>query len=202
MKQYPSIPSAGKEVFDAYIFDKLDGSNLRFEWDRKLGWHKFGTRHQLLLETHPTFGIAIKMFLDTLASPLEQIARQKAWTNYTVFCEFWGQNSFAGFHEASDPKKLSLIDVQVYKRGLIEPQEFLELFVSLETPRFLGIHRFDADFAQIVKLNQLEGISFEGIIGKQGSGHQRLMQKAKTQAWLDRVLTKFDAMQAVAILNS
>ncbi len=202
MKQYPSIPNAGKEVFNAYIFDKLDGSNLRFEWDKKLGWCKFGTRHQLLLETHPTFGIAIEMFLNTLASPLEHIARQKAWGNFTVFCEFWGKQSFAGFHEADDPKNLSLIDIQVYKRGLIEPQEFLDLFSSLETPRFLGIHRWDADFVQCVKSNQIAGITFEGVIGKQGSGHKRLMQKAKTQIWLDRVLTKFDATQAAAILNS
>ena len=201
MKQHPSI-HAGKEVFTASIFGKLDGSSLRFEWHKKLAWHKLGTRHQLLPETHSTFGIAIKMFLDTLAGPLEQIARQKAWTNYTVFCEFWRQNSFAVFHEAAEPKRLSLIDVQVYKRGLIEPQEFLELFASLETPQFLGVHRFYADFVQMIKLNQLEGVTFEGIIGKRGGAHRPLMQKAKTQAWLDRVLTKFDAMRAAAILSS
>ncbi len=202
MKQYPSIPSTGKEVFDAYIFDKLDGSNLRFEWDKKLGWHKFGTRQQMLLPSHPTFGSAIPMFLETLAQPLEEIAKKQGWTNFTAFCEFWGEHSFAGFHETTDSKHLSLFDLQIYKRGLLEPQVFLDLCAHLETPRFLGIHRWDAAFTQQIKANQLEGITFEGVIGKQGSGHQRQMRKAKTQAWLEAVVAKFDETQAAAIINS
>lgn len=28
-------------------FDKLDGSNLRFEWNKKQGWYKFGTRNRM-----------------------------------------------------------------------------------------------------------------------------------------------------------
>lgn len=28
-----------------YAFDKLDGSNIRFEWSRKRGFYKFGTRN-------------------------------------------------------------------------------------------------------------------------------------------------------------
>ena len=202
MKQYPSIPNTGKEVFDAYIFDKLDGSNLRFEWDRKLGWCKFGTRQQMLSKSHPTFGIAIPMFLETLASPLEQIAKKQGWSNFTAFCEFWGEHSFAGFHESDDLKHLSLLDVQIFKRGFVAPELFLELFSDLEIPRFLGMHRFDQDFIELVKHNQLAGITFEGVIGKLGSSHKRLMQKAKTQMWLDCVRERFDEVQAIAILNS
>jgi hypothetical protein len=202
MKQYPSIPTTGKEILSAYVFDKLDGSNLRFEWDQKLGWHKFGTRQQMLLPNHPTFGGAIEMFLETFAQPLEQIATTKRWQNLTAFCEFYGANSFAGFHEPDDQKTLSLLDVQIYKRGLLLPEEFLELFVGLPTPHFLGIHHWNKDFLERVRLNQLEGITFEGVIGKAGTGHGREMQKAKTQAWRDRVCQRFDAARAKMILSS
>ena len=50
MKSYRSIPFANKipenETF--YVFDKLDGSNIRAEWNPKKGFYKFGSRSQLL----------------------------------------------------------------------------------------------------------------------------------------------------------
>ena len=45
MKTYPSIArSSGQSFreFDAHVFEKIDGSNLRFEWSEKRGWHKSG----------------------------------------------------------------------------------------------------------------------------------------------------------------
>lgn len=56
MKEYPSIPAAADLLArpDAYLgqpfvaFDKLDGSNIRAEWDRKKGWLRFGSRRRLL----------------------------------------------------------------------------------------------------------------------------------------------------------
>lgn len=65
MKTYPSIPrSTGQsfQEYDAYVFDKLDGSNLRFEWSRKKGWVKYGTRRRLFDTTDPVFGEAITLF--------------------------------------------------------------------------------------------------------------------------------------------
>jgi hypothetical protein len=56
----PSIPREFSE-FEAYVFDKLDGSNLRFEWKRKGGWYKYGTRHRLFDATDPGFGSAIEL---------------------------------------------------------------------------------------------------------------------------------------------
>jgi hypothetical protein len=133
---------------------------------------------------------------------LEQIAAAQGWQNLTAFCEFYGTNSFAGFHEPNDPKTLSLLDVQVYKRGLLAPEEFLERFAELPTPRFFGVHTWDADLLERVQHNQLEGITFEGVIGKAGTGHERLMRKAKTQMWRDRVRQRFDATRAEMILSS
>lgn len=59
MKQYPSINSSNGQSFKEFVadvFDKLDGSNLRFEWSKKQGWYKFGTRHRLFDNTDPVFG--------------------------------------------------------------------------------------------------------------------------------------------------
>ena len=46
MKQYPSIPGLkeleklkGRKI---YVFDKIDGSNIRAEWNPKKGFYKFG----------------------------------------------------------------------------------------------------------------------------------------------------------------
>ena len=47
MKSYPSIPKFSFGDIKLHTFDKLDGSNLRFEWTKKKGWYKFGTRSWL-----------------------------------------------------------------------------------------------------------------------------------------------------------
>lgn len=55
MKQYPSID--GHIVHLPVIaFDKLDGSNIRCEWNRKKGLHKFGSRKVLLGADHTVLG--------------------------------------------------------------------------------------------------------------------------------------------------
>src|SRR4051812_19272266 len=72
MKEYPSIPSAHDllsrsedHLGQPFIaFDKLDGSNIRAEWDRKRGWHQLGTRRRLLDASQPFLGQAIQLILD------------------------------------------------------------------------------------------------------------------------------------------
>ena len=72
MKEYPSILSAhellarsGDYLGRPFVaFDKLDGSNIRAEWDRKRGWHRFGSRRRLLDASQPLLGQAIPLILD------------------------------------------------------------------------------------------------------------------------------------------
>jgi hypothetical protein len=77
MKAYPSIPrSTGmtfQEIPNAYVFDKLDGSQIRVEWSRKRGWYKFGTRTRLFDQTDGQFGRAIPIFQRTLADQVAKI---------------------------------------------------------------------------------------------------------------------------------
>lgn len=206
MKSYPSIPrSAGKDFreFDAYIFDKLDGSNLRWEWSRKSGWYKHGTRTRLFDESDPVFGGAPELFRAGLAEQLEKVARDQRWDRMIAFTEFWGPESFAGSHGISDQKFLTLFDVNVHKKGLLGPKEFLRLYRdSGLTPRFLGIQRWTRGFVEQVRNGETEGVTFEGVVGKAGEGHEIFMAKAKTQAWIDMVLARYGQEQGSKIVSS
>ena len=102
MKSYPKIEYYNKGYFGdtVWVFDKLDGSNIRAEWNRKRGWYKFGTRNQMIDERDPNFGDAIPIFLDKYGDDLQKVFR-KSYSNIesvVVFGEYLGENSFAGQH--------------------------------------------------------------------------------------------------------
>jgi hypothetical protein len=131
MISYPSIErSTGQKFqeFDAHVFEKIDGSNLRFEWTKKNSFCKYGTRHRLFDETDEVFGCAIELFHQRSAATLDKIAREQKWEKATFFCEFYGGNSFAGNHNPEDEKFLALIDVHIHKYGMIDIQDYLKLF--------------------------------------------------------------------------
>jgi hypothetical protein len=186
MKQYPSIPRSFEE-FDAYVFDKLDGSNLRFEWNRKKGFHKFGTRGRLMDQSDPVFGGAIAIFFETLSEPLSKIARDNRWDALVAFAEFYGPNSFAGTH-ANEPHALALFDLDVFKKGLLGPKEYLKLVGDLAIPqaKYLGRVKWTRGYIDRVRAGDVE-CTFEGVVGKAGTVGDITMAKAKTQKWIDKV---------------
>ena len=94
MKAYPSILKYPQE-FKAHLFDKLDGSNLRFEWTKKRGWYKYGTRNRMFDETDAQFGDAVPLFQNDLAEPLSRIFIKQKWDKIIVFCEYWGKQSLS-----------------------------------------------------------------------------------------------------------
>lgn len=205
MKIYPSIPSSKGQSFrefDAYVFDKLDGSNLRFEWTRKRGWFKYGTRERLFDTTDEVFGEAIPLFQNTLADPLAKVAKKEGWDALTVFAEFYGPGSFAGLHVPGEPKRLTLFDANPYKKGILGPKRFLDFFGDLDVPKFLGRMRWTRGFVDRVRQGQVEGITFEGVVGKGGDGHDLVMAKAKTQAWVNKVLEKYGILEGQKIVDS
>jgi hypothetical protein len=206
MKQYPSIPrSTGQsfQEFDAWVFDKLDGSNLRFEWSKKQKWHKFGTRTQLFDSTHQIFGHAIPIFESYLASPLEKLAVDNKWERLVCFAEYWSPNSFAGWH-AEEEHSLTVIDLAPHKKGILGPKEFVKLTEKTDifTAPFLGNYKWTRGFVERVYKEEIPGISCEGVIGKAGSDNKLIMAKAKTKTWLDKVKEKFTEEEAEKIINS
>ena len=202
MKSYPSIPRSHQE-FEAHVFDKIDGSNLRFEWSRKRGWYKFGTRTRLFDETDPVFGKALPVFMESLADSVEAVARKQRWERLIIFCEGAGEHSFAGHHEPDEPMGVYLIDAAPYKKGMLPPNEYLDLFGHVESrATYLGRRRWNSGFVQAVRSGEVEGVTFEGVVGKAFVRKKIIMAKAKTQAWIDKVMRKFGDAAGRAIVES
>jgi len=205
MKSYPSIsrvdPALGWDQ-DLYTFDKLDGSNLRFEWSRKTGWFKYGTRKRLIDKSDPIFGPAIPLFMETLAEPIAEIAHNNKWVNIVAFAEYWGKNSLAGRHDPDDPKQLTLFDVSIYRYGMLGPKEFLEHFKYLNIPNFLGVKRWDKDFVNSVRSSSLDGITLEGVVGKSGHYNDLTLVKCKTNNWFDAIRRLYSEDEAKKLINS
>lgn len=193
METYPSI---GRNVTNEPIiaFDKLDGSNIRAEWSRKNGFTKFGTRTRLLDPNEKTFGEAIELFNNTHADILSEIFTKAKMQKATAFLEFYGESSFAGFHNENEPHKVSLFDIHVYKTGMLTAKEFLKLVEGkVEIPNILYQGKVNSDFVAKVKNSELEGMTFEGVVCKGGLDNRRrpIMFKVKSQAWLDKLKNKY-----------
>lgn len=85
-------------------------------------------------------------------------------------------------------------------RGFLKPAEFLDLCSNLPLPKFLGEVEWNEEYAEAVRKGSVEGISFEGVVAK--STTKQRMAKAKTQAWIDRVIKEFGQEEGTKIVNS
>ncbi len=194
MKQYPSIPYWNSKIIgeSCIAFDKLDGSNLRFEWSRKSGWYKFGTRNQMIDHTNEQFGGAIPLFLDKYGDGLEKVFSKREYRtkpNFVVFCEYFGPSSFAGQHNSNDIMDLVLFDVSEYKRGMIIPQEFVDNFGHLHIPDIIYQGKLTEDFILDIKNEAypvIEGVMVKGVHKTKGD-ENIWIAKIKTKAWVDKV---------------
>ena len=72
----------------------------------------------------------------------------------------------------------------------------------MNIPNIIGEFDWTLDFIDQVRNGEIEGITFEGVVGKSGEGHKLLMAKAKTQAWVDKVRSKYSPDEAEKIINS
>lgn len=199
MKNYPSIRQSRKP-FQACVFDKLDGSNLRFSWDIRQGWYEYATRTRTLPIDHKLYKIGYEYFNNVYADSIAAIATKKGWKRLDAFCEFHGDNSFAGRHDLSEKQIVTLIDLAPNTRGFLNPEEFLDLFSALPLPAYLGQVEWNEEYAEAVRKGLIEGVTFEGVVAK--STTKQRMAKAKTQAWIDRVIKEFGAEEGAKIIKS
>lgn len=198
MKEYPSIEHYSN-IFSGrtcYAFYKLDGSNLRWEWSKKRGWFKFGTRTRLFDKTDEVFGEAVNIFEKQYAEQLS-----KKFTDYykiqnaIVFTEFLGENSFAGTHVKEDPKKLVLFDVNLYKKGIMSPKEFIKEFSTIEgieTPQLIYNGVLNYEIYTKIKNNNIGINLIEGVVCKGGEGHKLWMCKIKTHSYIEKLKEVFN----------
>lgn len=191
MKSYPTIPGSSQAPHKPCIaFVKYDGSNLRWEWSRKKGWWKFGTRKRLFDATDRTFGEAPNLFLNKVAPLIEKVIGKakelRGSPAITVFTEFLDPHSFAGQHRTGEPKELRLIDVCVYKQGILGPRLFLDLFGHLPfVAEVVYEGNLNKQFVEDVREGRYD--VDEGVVCKGGHGHKLWMCKIKTNAYREKL---------------
>jgi hypothetical protein len=195
MKDYGSIPKVLKDYInlDCIAFRKYDGSQIRCEWHKKKGWHKWATRGHLFDKTDVTFGCAI----DAFSSQADLVAKAIV-DNYpkvesaVAFMEFVGPHSFAGIHdpavlkvEHNDPKELVLFDVNIHKRGLVSPENFVKHFGHTRSAEVLYQGKLTDDFIKDVREGKFP--VDEGVVCKGGEGHKIWLCKIKTWEYLKQI---------------
>jgi len=72
----------------------------------------------------------------------------------------------------------------------------------VETARFLNQVTWTRGYIEQVRLGEVEGITFEGVVAKAGTGHSIVRAKAKTQAWVDRVIALHGEVAGRRIVES
>src|SRR5690349_21237911 len=110
MLHYPKIPgSASAPSGRCVAFEKYDGTNLHWDWDRDFGWHSFGTRRDEFnlnelgvaefAGKHRHLAQCVDVFRETLAEGIERVLLDRdpyrGYQEVKVFTEFLGPNSFA-----------------------------------------------------------------------------------------------------------
>jgi hypothetical protein len=201
MIEYPSILNSSKAPRQPCVaFEKLDGSNIRVKYTQKRGFDLFGSRTQLIDETHPHLGAVVSIFKRDFQEPLTKIIK-KEWPNereLIVFGEFFGEKSFAGLHDVTDPTlRFVMFDILVGHKNqkFLMPKEFVKLFGGVVTiPRVIYEGNLNDQLIQDVRDGKYDVV--EGVVckGTQKTGNARgsvWMAKIKTQAYLDKVLNRF-----------
>jgi len=197
VKQYPKTEYHNKGIYDSRViaWDKLDGSNLRFEWSHKRGFYKFGTRNVMIDVNDDNFGKAIPLFLDKYGDSIPRVFvdRYRKVENFVVFAEYLGENSFAGYHDPTDIMDIVLFDVNQYKRGFVPTWEFLNNFGHLHIPTVIYDGLYTPEFVQDVRKNKFglrEGVMCKGVTKNKANKEETWQVKVKTNDWLQKVRNK------------
>jgi len=190
MKSYPEISYRTIGSMYAYAFDKIDGSNIRGEWGSKKGFWKFGTRNRLLDQHDIYLGSAPLLIKEKYEDDLSRIFRKLKIGKCISFFEYWGENSFAGNHE-DEEHTVTLIDVNPFKRGILEPKLFIKHFGNLDIPNVLYSGKINKQFINSVRNRTLDGMTFEGVVCKGIHKNIIKMFKIKSIDWIMKVKDYF-----------
>ena len=191
MKEYPTI-SKDVQTLPIFAFNKLDGSNVRAEWNCKRSFYKFGKRHGLIDDPNPILKKAPGLIMEGVADRLDRVFRSRKWQEVVAFFEFHGPRSAFGLHEPDDIHIVNLIDISVHRKGILTPDLFLDLMqeagiTSHAALLFQGIP--NETFRQQVNAGTLSGMTFEGVVckGALESPGMPLMFKIKSDAWIEKL---------------
>jgi hypothetical protein len=200
---YPKIPDSKNSPLEkCFAFEKYDGTNLHWVWERELGWYAFGTRRNRfdldergIVEfnaAHPGLEAAPDIFTQDFARLLETSFKSNPQYDNSqeivVFTEFFGARSFAGMHQPNDPKQLVLFDVET-SEGMIEPNEFVRNFTFVNSARVVYVGKLTGKFIEDVRAGKYA--VGEGVVckGKNADGVWRV--KIKTTAYMEKLQAAF-----------
>jgi hypothetical protein len=197
---YPSIEGPTFAFLNApcVAFEKYDGSNLRFFWDQKRGWHSTGTRYRWFKTVTPMFGPAVELFHRHYAKGIiETVRRFKEYrgvTELVAFCEFFGPSTFSGLHKEEEAKQLIFFDLYLPGRGFVFPKDFVAHFGHLPIAKVVYEGPFNRSFVEDVQAGKypvLEGVVAKGVHTRRqrkGKADQEVwMAKVKTRSWLEEL---------------
>lgn len=196
MKSYESIDYFGNHWgIEGIAFDKLDGSNIRIEYNKKNGFIKFGTRNNMftLNDKDNPFAVAGQMFLNKYEFGLKEIFKTKDYREHqtlTCFAELVGNKSAFGQHDFSDSTlDIILFDIFVYKKNFVSPKQFVKDFQHLGIPKIVYEGNLNKELVEDVKGNAFdltEGVIFKSkqSINKRGDFYYC---KIKTDDWFEKL---------------
>ena len=197
MIEYPSIINSSKAPRQPCIaFEKYDGSNIRVKYTQKQGFCLFGSRTQLIDQSHPHLGKVVPIFNEQFREPLTRYFKREYPNEREaiVFGEFFGDKSFAGLHDPSDETfRFILFDVLVghKNRKFIEPRTFVREFSELvPSARVIYEGNLNDSFIQEVrdnKFNLNEGVICKGTMRTGAARGGIWMCKIKTQDYINRL---------------
>lgn len=173
-----------------YAFDKIDGSNIRAEWNSKKGFYKFGTRNHMMDEKTMPFGRAIPLLREKYEADLTKTFKELNYRDAMCFFEYWGPSSFAGTHNFEKTMDITLIDVNPFKQGILEPADFINKFGHLDIAKVCYQGYVTTELFDQVKQSTLPGMTFEGVVCKAANDKRTkapIMFKIKSKAWLDKL---------------
>ncbi len=206
MKQYQEINYYGDYWgLPIVAFDKLDGSNLRFEYSQKRGFYKFGTRNMMIDRTNDPFGFAIDLFLKKYEESLTKIFKSKDYRNiqsFVCYAELICESSEFGQHDFKNGTfDLVLFDVEQNKLGFIPPRQFIKDFGHCGIPRVIYEGNLNKEFIASIKNNDYnlsEGVICKGVIANK-KGNNLYYCKVKANDWFDRLRKKQPSLYAEEI---
>ena len=199
---YPKIPENSNKFFKNCIaFEKYDGTNLHWCWNKFDGWNSFGTRRtqfkfdksgiEEFNQEHAELVNAPQLFNDNLRDKLSIfLTGYPKYRDYniTVFTEFYGPNSFAGAHSEEDQinnsQKLIIIDVSVSNK-ILDPEILSWEFDRFPIAEVVYTGKYSGQFAEDVRKGKYK--VNEGVVCKGMVDGELFMTKIKTKDYLKRL---------------
>jgi hypothetical protein len=217
MKHYDSINRIQDDGFllgqSVWAFNKLDGQNFAVKFNpKKSEFATFGSRKRMVDENDEQFGNTVRYFKSSnIPQVLTDLVKKNKGKGgifagideITFYFEWYGEHSFAGFHDPNDEMHLALIDVFIKKKGYIEPKPFYDIFCTneeIETPELIYKGVLTKEFINSIwendwtKPNCEYPMVKEGVVCRSSSllkGQRMPKVKFKTKWWINKLHEKF-----------